>query len=66
MLGKLMGFLFGKDPQIFDKDGNVRHNLPKEKWEAWQNRYTSNPEFNWRNHTGMKAKDRRSGPTKPQ
>lgn len=56
----LLGFLFGRDPQIFDKDGTVRHNLPKEKWEAWQKRYFSQPEYNWSQHTGMKAKNLRS------
>lgn len=52
---KLLEFLFGKTPDIFDKEGQVSHRLPKEKWEAWQRRYTSNPEYNWRNHAGTKA-----------
>ena len=64
MIKAVMDFLFGKDPDIFDRDGTVRHNLPQQKWDAWKSRYTSQPEYNWRNHTGMKAKDRR--PTKAQ
>ena len=60
MLTKVIEFLFGKPPQIFDEDGQVRHQLPKEKWEAWHNRYTKNPEFNWRQHTGLKAKENKS------
>lgn len=60
MLTKVLGFLFGRDPQIFDKDGTVRHDLPKETWDAWQKRYTAGAEYNWRNHTGMKARDRRT------
>ncbi len=56
-MGKLLGFLFGKEAKIFDKDGNVRHNLPKEKWDAWQARYLQNEELNWRNHSGVRAKD---------
>ncbi len=64
MTQKIFDFLFGKDPDIFAEDGSVRHKLPKEKWEAWQNRYQLDPEYNWKNHTGMKAKDRsKSAPT---
>lgn len=57
MLSKIFDFLFGKAPPIFDQKGNVRHNLPKEKWDAWSNRYQNSDEFNWRNHTGMRAKE---------
>jgi hypothetical protein len=52
---KLLEFLFGKGPQIFDKDGNVRHDLPKSTWENWNNRYQMGPEYNWRNHVGFRA-----------
>lgn len=48
------GFLFGKSPAIFDKDGTVRHQHPKKKWEAWQARYTQSSDYNWRNHSGKK------------
>jgi hypothetical protein len=51
----LLDFLFGKSPKIFDKDGRVRHELPKTKWENWNNRYQMGAEYNWRNHVGMKA-----------
>ncbi|MGE0763779.1 MAG: hypothetical protein AB7N80_10920 [Bdellovibrionales bacterium] len=61
MLGKVFDFLFGKKPEIFDQDGSVRHNLPKEKWDAWNSRYQNGDEFNWRNHTGMRAKDSSKG-----
>lgn len=56
MFKSILNFLFGKEPKIFDPDGSVRHDLPKNKWEAWQQRYKSDPEYNWRNHTGTKAK----------
>lgn len=59
VVGKVLGFLFGNPPPIFDENGEVRHNLPKEKWDAWQNRYTRDGEYNWRNHTGMKAKEKK-------
>ena len=48
-------FLFGKDPDIFDDNGNVIHRHPKKKWEAWQNRMKTDPHYNWRNHTGTRA-----------
>ena len=55
LASKVLDFLFGKDPDIFAEDGSVRHKLPKEKWDHWQNRYMSNPQYNWKNHTGTKA-----------
>jgi hypothetical protein len=62
MVGKVLEFLFGKDPDIFAADGTVRHKLPKEKWDAWQNRYLLDPEYNWKNHVGMKAKEKTKRP----
>ncbi len=50
---KVLDFLFGKDPDIFDENGNVMHKFPKKKWEAWQNRMKSDPQLNWRNHSGI-------------
>jgi hypothetical protein len=53
-IGKsILGFLFGKDPDIFDDQGNVLHKLPKKKWDAWHNRTKLDPQYNWRNHTGV-------------
>lgn len=54
-MGKILDFLFGKGPNVFDPQGRIRHDLPKSKWEAWNNRYQLGSEFNWRNHVGMKA-----------
>ena len=54
-MGAILDFLFGKSPKIFDKDGRVRHDLPKEKWENWNNRYHQGSEYNWRNHNGMRV-----------
>ncbi|MCB0411546.1 MAG: hypothetical protein KDD22_03420 [Bdellovibrionales bacterium] len=66
MLNKLMNFLFGKEPEIFDENGRVRHNLPKEKWDAWNQRYMGGEEFNWRNHTGTRAGARKEGAENPR
>ncbi len=60
MVNKILDFLFGKAPQIFDANGDVRHDLPKEKWDAWNKRYFSSQEMNWRNHTGTKAKSQKN------
>jgi hypothetical protein len=48
-------FLFGKDPDIFDDNGNVVHKLPKRIWESWANRIKNDVQYNWRNHTGTRA-----------
>lgn len=58
---KVLDFIFGKDPDIFDDNGNVVHRLPKKKWEAWANRTKTDPQFNWRNHTGTSAGQKRPG-----
>ncbi len=53
-IGKAIAdFLFGKDPDIFDAKGNILHKLPKKKWDAWNNRSKTDPQNNWRNHTGV-------------
>jgi hypothetical protein len=53
---KILDFLFGKDPEIFDEKGTVRHNLPDSKWKNWHARYTDSPEQNWRQHRGKTYK----------
>lgn len=52
-LNKIIDFVFGKEPDIFDEKGNVAHKLPKKKWDAWNNRTKTDPQYNWRNHTGI-------------
>jgi hypothetical protein len=59
---KIADFLFGKDPDIFDEKGNVRHKFPQQKWDAWNKRYQEGKEFNWRHHSGMRAKDLKNNP----
>ena len=55
LLKPVMDFLFGKDPDIFDENGNVLHKHPKKKWDNWQNRLKLDPSYNWRHHTGTQA-----------
>jgi hypothetical protein len=52
-------FFIGKDPDIFDEKGNVAHKLPKRKWEAWNNRTKTDPQYNWRNHTGISGSSKK-------
>jgi hypothetical protein len=56
-------FLFGKDPDIFDEHGKVRHKFPEEKWQKWNDRFKSNPAFDWRKHG---AKERVMKPSEPK
>ena len=55
---RILDLLFGKDPDIFDDQGNVSHSLPSKTWENWANKNKANPQNNWRNHAGTKFKKR--------
>ena len=55
MLNKILDFLFGKSPDIFDADGNIVHKFPPEKWKAWNDRFKKN-EYDWRTHKGTDKK----------
>lgn len=52
MLQWLLGFLFGKQAEIFNKKGRVEHDLGQKKWTEWNNRLEKNPDYDWRNHSG--------------
>jgi len=58
MLKKILTFIGGKKADIFDEKGEVRHNLPNEKWEDWNNRYKDPKTANWRTHKGTQSKDK--------
>jgi hypothetical protein len=60
LLKSIGNFLFGKDPDIFDNKGEVRHNLPETKWKEWDDRIRSNPNFDFRFHKGQ-AKETQPG-----
>ena len=53
MLKTLGNFLLGKDPDIFDDQGHVRHKFTDEKWRKWDNRLRANPEYDWHHHTAV-------------
>lgn len=52
---KILSFIFGKEPDIFDPRGDVVHKHPRKKWDLWQNKFKTDPQYNWRNHTGTQA-----------
>ncbi len=51
----VLNFLFGKDPDIFDSAGRVRHQFPDSKWKAWDARIRDGKEYDWKNHSGRKS-----------
>ncbi len=58
---KLMDFLFGKKPNIFNKTGKVEHQLKENAWSEWKNRYIQGKEYNWKKHSGMRyVEDKKS------
>ena len=56
MFKKILGFLFGKDAQIFNKKGSVEHNLGSKKWNQWTDRFSKNPDYNYSQHKGRSQK----------
>ena len=53
LLKSTLNFLFGKDPEIFDSKGEVRHDLPESKWKEWDDRLRNNPNYDFRFHKGQ-------------
>ena len=63
---KLLDFLFGKKPPIFDKKGMVQHQLKEKSWSEWKDRYIESPENDWRHHSGKsfnQERERKSNET---
>ncbi len=52
---KILQFIFGKSPPIFNQKGQIVHQLPDEIWQRWHNRTRSDPQYNWRMHAGTKS-----------
>ena len=50
---KLLDFLFGKKPPIFNQHSEVEHQLKRNRWREWDNRYQQGAEYDWRRHEGM-------------
>ncbi|MDE0091712.1 MAG: hypothetical protein OXN83_00310 [Oligoflexia bacterium] len=51
-----MEFLFGKKYPIFNKEGEIEHPR-KDHFNQWKDRYTADPNKNWRNHAGLNFKE---------
>lgn len=58
----LLDFLFGKDPDIFDEKGQVRHRFTENKWSSWNDRFRSS-EYDWRQHKGRAEDGKGTKPT---
>lgn len=52
-IGLILDFLFGKDPDIFDENGRVRHKFDEAKWKAWDRRIRDSKDFSWKHHSGF-------------
>lgn len=59
LLKSIGDFLFGKDPDIFDESGRVRHKFTEDKWKQWDERLKANPDYDFRKHG---AKERAQTP----
>lgn len=55
----LLGFLFGKQTNIFNKKGRVQHDLGEQKWQAWNDRLEKNPSYDWRHHHGKQPENKK-------
>ncbi len=55
LLGKILDVIGGKDPDIFDAYGRVRHKFADKKWQDWDSRIRKNKDFDWRQHSGSDA-----------
>ena len=55
MANKIMDFLFGRFPRIFNKKGEVVHDLGSPSWKGWKDRYHK-ADYDWRNHSGRGRK----------
>ena len=51
---KWLNFLFGKKPDIFNKEGQVEHQLSPKLWKDWQNRFAEGQEYDWTQHSGKR------------
>ncbi len=63
MLKAVLGFLFGKQTDIFNEKGRVQHDLGQNKWERWNNRLKENPNYNWKKHSGKNHQTKNEKPT---
>lgn len=59
MLNKILGLVFGKDPDIFDAQGNVVHKLPEDLWARWRGRFENNVRYDWKKHVGTERTPRK-------
>ena len=63
MLQKILNFLFGKKPDIFDSKGQPFHLISKRR-QKWEDKYRVDAEYNWHDHSGFKGEKRLDGSRK--
>ena len=49
---RIMDFLFGKKPPIFNSKGDIEHQR-EVSFSKWKERYENDVNYNWKNHSGM-------------
>ena len=52
MLKKILEFMGGKNPKIFNRKGQVEHDLGNERWSEWDAKIRTSPDYDWKRHTG--------------
>lgn len=52
---KLLAFLFGRQPAIFDDEGNIDLHLSKKTWDQWEHRYHDD-EYDWHHQKAFDQK----------
>ena len=57
---KILYFFGGKPPLVIFKNGEIYHDHPVSKWQAWKDRFEKNPSYNWKEHSGREGKFRAS------
>lgn len=55
LIGKILDIIGGRDPDIFDAYGRVRHKFTDKKWQAWDSRIRKNKDYDWHQHSGSDA-----------
>ena len=64
MKKRIMDFLFGKKPVIYNSQGRIEH-----RWrgfmDRWKDRYKRDENLNWRNHSGLHFNAEEAGEEKP-
>ncbi len=56
VLKKILYFIGGKPPQVNFRNGEITHDHPEKKWQAWKDRFEKDPNYQFRQHSGISGK----------